>query len=300
MFISVAAGNSYNTSGEGLNILAASHSVAAVGAVWDDNVGGVVFSNGAIDYSTAADRVASFSQRSAELDLLAPGGDILSLAAGGGVRVFNGTSMSAPLVAGAAVLLREAADRLGIAITPQGMLQVLRDSAHWVYDGDDEDDNVPNSNRSYPRIDVGSALAALLANPLAYRAGGTQSVSVGAGALLGNLQITAQIDGVPTVTALVGGSQATVSAAPLDPPTAAPSSPLDQLWDEIGEEDGALFDSQVDPAFAAATPRFAGHNHDGNHSRVTRNTQLLDELFAEVDFSDFEQDSDWTLDPQDV
>ena len=48
----------------------------------------------------ADDCIASFSNRGAGLDLLAPGVDIVTLAPGGGLAVFQGTSLAAPHVAG--------------------------------------------------------------------------------------------------------------------------------------------------------------------------------------------------------
>ena len=53
VFIAVAAGNAYGpNASEGLNELAASNYVTAVGAVWDEDAGPATFSTGAIDYST--------------------------------------------------------------------------------------------------------------------------------------------------------------------------------------------------------------------------------------------------------
>ena len=163
VFISVAAGNSYAVySGQdGLNLLAASNLVVAVGAVWDSNVGPVAWLNGARDYATAADRITAFTQRGAGLDLLAPGGDILNLGLGGGLTVRSGTSMAAPMAAGAALLLYEAGDDLGIQTTPAGTLDRLARTGALISDGDDEDDNVAHTGQWYSRIDVLAALSDL-------------------------------------------------------------------------------------------------------------------------------------------
>ena len=166
VFISVAAGNGFAAyhGQDGLNLLAASNTVAAVGAVWDSNVGPMAWLSGARDYVTAADHVASFSQRGEGLDLLAPGGDILGLALGDGLTVRSGTSMAAPMVAGAAILIRQGAASVGP--TPQWLdtMGVLARTADRVFDGDDENDNVANTNQWYNRMNILAAMDALALN----------------------------------------------------------------------------------------------------------------------------------------
>jgi subtilisin family serine protease len=165
VFVAVAAGNSYSagTSSEGLNFLASSHSVVAVGAVWDSDAGPAAWGTGARDLDTAADRIASFSQRSIGLDLLAPGADILNLNRLGGLIEKSGTSMAAPFVAGTATLLREAADATGSRLTASDILDLMQVNAAVIHDGDDEHDNVANTNRSFHRIDALAALSSLIA-----------------------------------------------------------------------------------------------------------------------------------------
>jgi len=153
-----AAGNEYGPGVlPGLSLLALSDDVAAVGAVWDSNVGAARWSTGARDYTTGPDRIVSFSQRSADLALLAPGGNILGLALGGGMTVRNGTSMAAPLVSAAALLGRQAADSLGLALGPADILSRLRAGGRLIHDGDDEDDNVANTGGDLPRLNVAGA-----------------------------------------------------------------------------------------------------------------------------------------------
>ena len=162
VFIAAAAGNSYATfDAQGLSELSAGNAVVAVGAVWDSDAGGYLWNSGAQDYTSAADRLVSFSQRSGGLDLVAPGADILGLMPGGGLIVRSGTSMATPLVTASAVLLRQASEAEGVAIGPAEIAGYLQSGAVSVYDGDDEDDNVTNTGRTYERLDINGALEQL-------------------------------------------------------------------------------------------------------------------------------------------
>ena len=178
VFIAVSAGNGYSpTSGGGLNILAASTTVAAVGAVWDSDAGSASFASGARDNATAADRIASFTQRDAGLDLLAPGADIRTLQRNGGWSERSGTSYAAPLVAAASVLVRQKADRQGLALSTAQVLSVLRSSGVVVVDGDDEVDNVTNTGQSFSRLNVDAALTLLGSGGLSFAVSGTPTGS---------------------------------------------------------------------------------------------------------------------------
>ena len=76
--------------------------------------------------------------------------------------VQDGTSQAAPTVAGVVLLLQQYFVRLKGSLPPVTLLQeVLRSGSTWILDGDDEDDNVKNSNRKYPRLNAFQALAAL-------------------------------------------------------------------------------------------------------------------------------------------
>ena len=230
VFVAAAAGNGYGPSdaAEGLSILAASPSVAAVGAVWDGDAGSASWSTGARDHATGADRIASFSQRGEGLDLLAPGADVLGLGLDGRLIVRNGTSMATPLVAGAAVLLREAADRLGLPSSPQAILEALRRTGTRVFDGDDEDDNVANTLRWYSRLDVAATLATpptSWAGAASIQAGGSAGSGSRSGSGAGWAGVPLSFG--PANLAVEGRRPTTVepAAAPLPPSRATPWFP---------------------------------------------------------------------------
>ena len=173
VFIAVSSGNGWksHTPNQGVAYPAADPSAVSVGAIWSGNFGGIQWSTGAIDYTTAADRVVSITDRSTTmLDILAPGAIITSANSNweGGNADFvpmGGTSMAVPAVAGLAVLIHEAIDeKWSPALRPTGagwqntILQIMQDHGVAVYDGDDEDDNVANLNYTFKRIDVLGAL----------------------------------------------------------------------------------------------------------------------------------------------
>lgn len=154
-----AAGNSFysNASVPGVSYPAADPNSLAVSAVWDGNNGGPFqWGTGAIDYTTDADRLTSFSQRHPLLtDVLAPGALITGADAVGGVATYAGTSQAAPHIAGVAVLAQQLADAaMGRRLTNQEFADLLQDTAVVVNDGDDENDNVINTGADYFRVDM--------------------------------------------------------------------------------------------------------------------------------------------------
>jgi subtilisin family serine protease len=153
-----AAGNSFAGFGsaQGVGYPAADPNSLAVSAVYDANVGPRFWSGGASDFTTGPDRVTSFSQRSTSLtDIMAPGAMITGASATGGTVTFGGTSQASPHIAGIVALAQQLAQQeLGRKLTPAEFRTILTSSADTIFDGDDEDDNVTNTNASFPRVNV--------------------------------------------------------------------------------------------------------------------------------------------------
>ena len=161
-----AAGNDYFANSGELNqenlAFPAISSTLAVGAVWRDGAeSNVNWQDGSIDYTTSADRIASFSQR---LDtpsvLFAPGALITSTLPGGGLGVSAGTSQASPHVAGAIALIQQASlEFSGRLLTPEEIREIFIVTGEPIVDGDDEDDNIVNTGETYVRINVYNAIA---------------------------------------------------------------------------------------------------------------------------------------------
>ena len=171
-----AAGNGfYGTAGvQGVSYPAADPNVLAVGAVYAQGYNGWNYGSGAKAYSTAPDRIAPFSQRHSLLTpVFAPGAPITGASATGGLNVMHGTSQAAPHVTGAAVLAQQLAVReLGRRLTVDEFTLLLRDTSLAINDGDDENDNVVNTNEDFARIDMQALAAGILAmNTLSFEAG---------------------------------------------------------------------------------------------------------------------------------
>ena len=168
----VAAGNGYfEHQDEGMSLPVIFRQTIAVGAVYDASFGSRFYSSGAAANSTHADQITPFSQRLSKetspdcyTDVFAPGGAATSAGAAhdNDTSVQDGTSQAAPTVAGAILLMQQYYMRLKGTRPPIPLLQdLLRATSTWIVDGDDEDDNVPHTNKKYPRINVFQSITAL-------------------------------------------------------------------------------------------------------------------------------------------
>jgi subtilisin family serine protease len=163
LLIAVAAGNDYHGNPAGLAYPAVSPNVVSVGAVWAGNFGPADWASGAQDYSSTADQILSFSQRDANLSILAPGAMITSDYLGDKLQTMAGTSMATPVITGAAVLLRQALDAHGeAALTDQShLLQLLQATGASIVDTGHGQDNVTHTGLTFKRVDIYAALGDL-------------------------------------------------------------------------------------------------------------------------------------------
>ena len=172
--IFAGAGNDYwKDQAEGLKFPASSEYVVSVGATWAATPTINPFEwlpgqNGPEDYAPSPDDLVSFSNRSADMDLVAPGAKVTTT-----LGYFPGTSASCPIVTGAAVLAREALALEGRTgeMSPTGIKNLFRSCGKWIWDtsdtpstdgfviqDDDDHDNVMNTGHTYPRIDLANTI----------------------------------------------------------------------------------------------------------------------------------------------
>ena len=142
----VAAGNEgFST---GVSSPACTNAALAVGAVYDQNVGGIAWVT-CPDPTTAPDQVTCFSNSSPLVELLAPGALTTSSGPGGGTLTEGGTSQATPHVAGAAAVLLQARPSL----TPSEIIAVLSQTGVPITDR--------KNGLAVPRINLRSALDAV-------------------------------------------------------------------------------------------------------------------------------------------
>jgi hypothetical protein len=163
-----SAGNLFDSfnSVPGVAYPAADTSVISVGATYDANVGSQSYIEygGAVDNTTAADRVASFSQRHATLlHIFAPGALITSAGNGGGTSTYRGTSQSAPHVAAAVALAQHMRqETTGTRLNRQELIATFQATGVSINDGDNENDNVTNTGLTFARLNIDAMADALL------------------------------------------------------------------------------------------------------------------------------------------
>lgn len=116
----------------------------AVGAVYKGDVGTITF--GCTDATTAADRVACFSNSDSQVDVLAPGAPVTSAGIGGGVSTFVGTSQACPVAAGVAALILSAHPGL----SPDALEAAMKNTGVTITD--------PKNGLSFRRIDAKAAV----------------------------------------------------------------------------------------------------------------------------------------------
>ena len=173
--VCVAAGNDYyeNGSREGMSYPAICRESISVGATFDANLGKVSY-YGPIAYTTAAGRITPFSQRLhtstnslTRTDILAPGAAITSsgIQNDQGESTAHGTSQATPVTAGLVLLAQQYWLREKGSLPTVDQLETwLRNSRYANVDGDDEDDNVGHSNKSYINADALELLSAAQAD----------------------------------------------------------------------------------------------------------------------------------------
>lgn len=168
----ISAGNDFHRhmSREGMGYPGIFRASISVGAVYDADEGPFSYASGATANSTGPGRFTPFSQRLHEstnaatrTDIFAPGAPVTSSGhlSDNGESIQHGTSQAAPVVAGVILLMQEFYQRqTGVLPEVDSLEQWLRQGGVPINDGDDEDDNVTNTGKSFVRLDALGSLEA--------------------------------------------------------------------------------------------------------------------------------------------
>ncbi len=166
----VAAGNAFYTyKAQGMDYPAIVSECVSASAVYDADIGPRWYASGASAPSTGPDRICPFAQRLHEsvsaagrTDVFAPGDRITSagISSDSGSASSQGTSGATAVTAGVILLLQEYALRMTGALPTVDDLETWLRTGVTINDGDDEDDNVPNTGLDFVRVDCPDAVAA--------------------------------------------------------------------------------------------------------------------------------------------
>jgi Subtilase family len=183
IFTAVASGNDFATDGStpGLDYPAVDPDVVSVGATWAGNFGTVSF-YGATDNTTAPNQIAGFTQRDANLSLLAPGAWLTGEALNGGYTQMGGTSMAAAVVTGSAVVLHQALDAAGLSAdtSESDILNLMQSTGLAIKDNFTGSNAVP-TGLTFRQVNLKAALdsVASLAGPPVLAPIANQTIGLG-------------------------------------------------------------------------------------------------------------------------
>ena len=173
-----ASGNDYQFSPhQGVSYPSSDIHSWSVGALFHSDVGAIFGAQ-----SSDKDVIVPFSQRDDELtSIMAPGVLIPSSAVGGDTVLLSGTSMASPVIAGTVAVVQQVAlERLGRKLEPDEILKLLVETAETIFDGDDENDSVVNTNLSFPRVNIENLISAIeeQSGPQGYQYTLTQNTNI--------------------------------------------------------------------------------------------------------------------------